>query len=86
MNDLLRGIIEFYFFRKVMPSLILEEEKIIKDIKNLFRLKRELNYTSFKDIRNLLDKKKETKSIKDRKLRVIKNLFEHEENYYKPDE
>ena len=69
-----------------MESLILEEEKIIKDIKNLFRLKRELNYTSFKDIRNLLDKKKETKSIKDRKLRLIKNLFEHEENYYKPDE
>ena len=30
-----------------------EEEKIIKDIRNLFRLKKELNYTTVKDIRNL---------------------------------
>ena len=30
-----------------------EEEKIIKDIRNLFRLKKELNYTAVKDIRNL---------------------------------
>ena len=36
-----------------MGSLILEEENIIKDIKNLFRLKTELNYTAIKDIRNL---------------------------------
>ena len=30
-----------------------EEEIIIKYIRNLFRLKRELNYTAIKDIRNL---------------------------------
>ena len=30
-----------------------EEENIIKDIRNLFRLKKELNYTAIKDIRNL---------------------------------
>ena len=30
-----------------------EEEKIIEDIRNLFRLKKELNYTAIKDIRNL---------------------------------
>ena len=30
-----------------------EEEIIIKDIGNLFRLKKELNYTAIKDIRNL---------------------------------
>ena len=30
-----------------------EEEKIIKDIINLFRLKKELKYTAIKDIRNL---------------------------------
>ena len=44
-----------------------EEEKIIKNIRNLFR------------------REKETKAIKDRILRDIKNLSEHEEeNYYKP--
>ena len=32
-----------------------------------------------KDIRNLFRKEKETKAIKDRILRDIKNLFEHEE-------
>ena len=41
---------------------------------------------AIKDIRNLLRLKRETKAIKDRMLRDIKNLFEHEEeeNYYKP--
>ena len=44
-----------------------EEEQMIKDIINLFKLK------------------KETKAMKDRILRDIKNLLEHEEeNYYKP--
>ena len=70
-----------------MESLSLEEENIIKDIRNLFRLKKEQNYTAIKDIRNLFRQEKETKAIKDRILRDIKNLFEHEkeeENYYKP--
>ena len=49
------------------------------------RLKLELNYTAIKDIRNIFRLGKKTKAIKDRILRDIKNLFEHEEeNYYKP--
>ena len=61
-----------------------EEEKIIENIRNLFRLKKELNYTAIKDIRNLFRLEKKTKAIKDRILRDFKNLFEHEEeNYYK---
>ena len=36
-----------------MESLSLEEENIIKDIINLFRLKKEKNRTAIKDIRNL---------------------------------
>ena len=70
-----------------MESLSLEKENIIKDIRNLFRLKKEQNYAAVKDIRNLFRQEKETKAIKDRILRDIKNLFEHEkeeENYYKP--
>ena len=60
-----------------------EEEKIIKDIRNLFRLKKEQSDTAIKDMRNL---KNEVKGIKDIVLRNIKNLFEFEkeENYYKP--
>ena len=62
-----------------------EEEKIIKDIRNLFRLKKELNYTVIKDILNRFRLEKETNRIKDRILRDIKNRFEHEiEHYYKP--
>ena len=63
-----------------------EEENIIKDIRNLLRVKKELNFTAIKDIRNLFRLDKETKGIKDRILRDIKNLSEHEEeeNYYKP--
>ena len=70
-----------------MGSLSLEEENIIKDIRNLFKLKkRKLNYTAIKDIKNLFRQEKEIKAIKDRILRDIKNLFEHEEeeNCHKP--
>ena len=35
-----------------------EEEKIVKDIRNLFRLKKEQNDTSIKSIRNLFRLKK----------------------------
>ena len=70
----------------MMESLSLEEENIIKDKRNLFVLKTELNYATIKDIRNLFRLKKETKKIKNRILRDIRNLCEHEEeeNYYKP--
>ena len=64
-----------------------EKEKLNKDIRNLFRLKKLLNQTAIKDIRDLLRWEKETEEIKNRILRYIKNLFEHEkeeENYYKP--
>ena len=64
-----------------------KEEKTVKDIRNLFRLKIEQNKTAIKDITNLFRIKKEVKGIKDIALRNIKNLFEYgkeEENYYKP--
>ena len=46
-----------------MESLFLEEENIINDIRNLFRLKKEQNYIATKD-RNLLGKKKKLKQLK----------------------
>ena len=49
-----------------------EEEKIIKDIRNLFRLKKELNYIAIKDIKNLFRQEKETNAIKLRILRGIR--------------
>ena len=71
-----------------MESLSLEEEeKRIKDIRNLFRLKIEQYYTGIKHIKNLFRLEKGIKSINPRILRDIKNLFEYEkegENYYKP--
>ena len=42
-----------------------EEENIIKNIRNLFRLRKELYYISNKYIRNLFRLEKETKAIKD---------------------
>ena len=70
-----------------MKSLHLEEENIIKNIRNLFRLKKEQSYTAVKDIRNVFRQEKKFKAIKGRILGDIKNLFEHEkkeETYYKP--
>ena len=65
----------FFSQHKMMKSLSLEEENINQDVRNLFRLKNELNYTAIKDIKNLFILEKETKAIKDRILRDIKNLF-----------
>ena len=52
-----------------MENLSLEEENIIKNIRNLFILKND---------KRKLRQKKETKAIKDWIIRNIKNLFEHE--------
>ena len=49
-----------------------EEEKMIKDIRNLLRLKKELNGTTIKDMGNPFRLKNEIKGIKDGILRDIK--------------
>ena len=62
------------------------DDNAIKDVRNLFRLKKEANDTTIKDMRNLFRLKKENEVIKDRTIRDVRNLFGHEkeENYYKP--
>ena len=69
-----------------MESLSLDERNIIKDVRNLFKLKKEIDDTAIKYIRNIFRIKTENKLIKDIILRDIRNLFEYieEENYYKP--
>ena len=47
-----------------MENLRPGEEKIIKDIRNLFRLKKELNDTALKNIRNLFRLKNKLKKLK----------------------
>ena len=57
-------------------------ENIIKDIRNIFRLKKELSYAAIKDIRNAFRLEKEKKVMKDRIIIDIWYLFGyHEENY-----
>ena len=48
---------------------------MIQDIRNLFRLKKELNYNGIQDIRNLFRLEKETKVIKDGILTDINRVF-----------
>ena len=47
-----------------MENLRSEEENIIKDKRNLFKVKKEQNYTAVKGIRNLLDSKKKLQQLK----------------------
>ena len=49
-----------------------EEEKLIKDIRNLFRLKTELNYTAVNILRNLLAKEKKLKQLKVEYLEILR--------------
>ena len=47
----------------ILESVSLKEENIIKNIKTLFRLKKEPNYTAIKDTRNLFRQKKKLKQL-----------------------
>ena len=60
----------------MIKNLRLKEEKIIKDIRNLFRLKKEQNETAIKDIRNLfrLKKEKELKIYYLQTLRIFLSM------------
>ena len=60
---------------RIMETLGLKEENIIKDIRNLFRLKQELNYTAIKDIRKLLQKKKKLYQLKMEYLEILRVLL-----------
>ena len=55
----------FFSYHIIMESWSLQGESIINDIRNLFSLRKELNYTAIKDIRNLFRQEKEIKTIKE---------------------
>ena len=50
-----------------------EEGKIIKDVRNLFSLKEEMNYIANQKKKNLFRREIESKEIKDRIISDIKN-------------
>ena len=54
---LLLLFLNIFFTTYKTESLSLEEEKLTKYKGNLFRLNKELNYTTVKDIRNLTRKR-----------------------------
>ena len=61
-----------------MESPSLEEENIIKDVRNLFRvnkLEKETTDAAIKGIRNLFRLEKETKAIQVRIIRNIRTFF-----------
>ena len=67
---------------KLLPSLLLLSCELSVSVKENTDRKKN---TAIKDIRNRFTLGKENKVIRDRILRNIRNLFEHEEeeNYYK---
>ena len=79
-NAFLRSLRDFYFFKKkklfsqhiAMENSRLEEENIIKDIRNFFTLRKELNYTATRDMKNPFRREKETKAIKEESLEILR--------------
>ena len=55
-----------------MENLSLEEENIIKDIRNLSRIKIKQNYTAIKDIKNLFRLEKKLKQLKIEYLEILR--------------
>ena len=47
------------------------EEKIIKDIRNIFRLNKEQNYTDIKDIRNTFRQERKLEQLKIEYLEIL---------------
>ena len=75
----------FYTEKKKAWKRQKRENKIIKDVKNLFNLKKEIDDKRIKSIRNFFRLKKENEPIKDRRITDIRYLFDQEkEDYYKP--
>ena len=61
------------------------EDNITKDVKNIFRLNKEIDDNTIESIRNIFRLKKQNEGIKDRIIRDNRNLFEPEsEDYYEP--
>ena len=58
----------------LMHKKDLKKYNIIKDVRNLFRQKKEINNSAIKDIRNLF-KWKKNEAIKDRIVMDIKNVL-----------
>ena len=61
LESFLRSIIDFFFFKNSENNgeeSKVWRRKIIEDITNLFRLKKEQNDTAMKDIRNIFELKK----------------------------
>ena len=52
---------------------------VIKDVKNIFRLKNKTDHITCRDTRFDFRLVKENEAIKDRIVRDIRHLFEHEE-------
>ena len=61
LESFLRSIIDFFFFKNNENNgekSKVWRRKIIEDVTNLFRLKKEQNDTAMKDIRNIFELKK----------------------------
>ena len=66
-----------------MKKVYRREDIIIKDVKNLFRLKKEKGNKVIENIRNLFSLKKENEAIKGKIIWDIKTIFKREEDHYK---
>ena len=55
-----------------MENSRLEEENIIKDIRNFFTLRKELNYTATRDMKSPFRREKESKAIKEESLEILR--------------
>ena len=49
---------------------------MIKDVRNLFRLKREIDDTTIKSVESLFRLKKENEAIKDREIKNVRNILD----------
>ena len=56
---------------------------MLKNVRNFFRLRKETDDTAIKDIRIPFRLKPENEAIKNKVIRDIRNLFNHDEDFYK---
>ena len=67
---------------KEKKDILINNVRIFLDVRILFRFQKETDDTTIKDIINLFSLKKESEAVKDRVIRDIRSLFEHEEENY----
>ena len=75
----------FFFYKdwESLKKIKAIEDNFIKDVRNLFKLKKEIDGTTIKDIRYLFRLNKENETMKDRVIKILETFLSMKKKFSK---